>query len=85
MNRLAPPPSVETKDSCGAESLRLIEHYELDYQLSPDPSNDQPADGAEVAARRWNTYYCSTCRTDFTERPLAFAHLGEDGLLARMS
>lgn len=63
--------------SCTATALRLIEHYELDYLLAPDPTDDPPRDGEEVAARRWNSYYCTICHTDFTSRLLAFTHTGD--------
>ena len=64
--------------ACISTSLRLIEHYELDYHLAPDAAGDSPQDGEQISARRWNSYYCTTCHADFSSRFLAFAHTGEN-------
>lgn len=75
---LTPPhPADDSAQQCAVAALRLIEHYELDYLLAPDAADDPPKDGEEVAARRWNSYYCTACRTDFTNRLLAFTHTGD--------
>ena len=74
---LTKPSPLDEAPGCTTASLRLIEHYELDYLLALDPTNDPPYDGEEVAARRWNSYYCTACHAGFTSRLLAFAHVGE--------
>lgn len=70
-----PHPADNFPPVCVAASLRLIEHYELDYHLAPDPAGDPPQDGEQVAARRWHSYYCAGCRTEFATRDRATAHL----------
>lgn len=72
---LTPPSSWDdlTSPLCSVTDLRLTEHYEVDYRLTPT----EPVDGDETDARRWTSYYCVGCRADFTNRLLAFAHLAD--------
>lgn len=75
----SPHPADDFQPVCAAASLRLVEHYELDYHLTPDAAGEPPQASEQVAARRWNSYYCTGCRTEFASHDQATGHLVSAG------